>query len=125
MISLSVEAGDGETSYYGHTANELQTGIVVTEDAIKGTLNNVPGVVNFEGDNADHHLVLKLRADSAEKLETKMTGGNLVMKDYVTVTDGFCMYSVTDKDQQKIHVKATKGELSTEKTYSLSQLVLS
>lgn len=124
MISLSVDAGDGETQYYGHAANELQSGIVVSDNAIVGTLNKVPGIVNFKGDTSDYHLVLTLKADGADKLETKMTGGSLVMKDYVTVTDGFCMYSITNKDQQKIYVKATKNGKSVEKIYSLTGLTL-
>lgn len=124
MISLSVEAGDGETSYYEHTANEYQSGIEITDTEIKGTLNKLDGVVLFKGDTANHHLVLKLAATGADKLETKMTGGSTVMKNYVTVSDGFCVYSITNKDQQKIYVKATKNGESVEKIYSLTGLTL-
>lgn len=46
------------------------------------------------------------------------------MRDYVTVDDGFCVYSITDKDQQKIYVKATKNSGFTEKIYSLTGLTL-
>lgn len=36
MISLPVDAGDGEARYYGHAANELQSGVVVSDNAIVG-----------------------------------------------------------------------------------------
>ena len=124
MISLIVEAGDDGTQYYEHTASELQSGISITGIEIKGTVNKVSGIVNFVGDNTDYHLVLKLTADGGVTIETKMTGGATVMKGYVTVDDGYCVYSVTDKDHQKIYVKASKDGKSIENVYDLSGLVL-
>lgn len=40
------------------------------------------------------------------------------------VTDGFCVYRITDKDSQMIRVSAKKGGKVLTKEYSLSQLVL-
>lgn len=124
MIGLSVEPGDRETQYYNKPASELQSGVEVHDTWITGTLKKTVGYSLFDGDNADHHLVLKLESSDAEKIETKMVGGATVMKDYVTVDDGFCVYSVTEKNKQKVFVKVTKGDKSTEYIYSLSGLTL-
>ena len=78
----------------------------------------------FVGDTANHHLVLKLESDG-DKIETKMTGGDTKMHDYVVVDDGWCVYSITNKGEQKIHVKVTKSNNSIEKVYDLSNLTLS
>lgn len=40
------------------------------------------------------------------------------------VTDGFCVYHITDKDSQMIRVSAKKGGKVLTKEYSLSQLIL-
>ena len=125
MISLSVTPGDGETSYYDKTGNELQSDVTIDGKFIRGTLNYLDNYTTFLGDTAKHHLVLKLSSEDADKIETKMTGGQpSVMKDYVQVSDGFCVYSVTDEDGQKIHVKVTKGGKSAETIYDLTGLTL-
>lgn len=124
MSSLSVEPDNGETEYYNKRASELQSDIVIWNRAISGTLHYVDGYSLFDGDTAKHHLVLKLTADGGVTIETKMTGGATVMKGYVTVSDGYCVYSVTDKDHQKIYIKASKDGKSIENIYDLSDLVL-
>ena len=124
MISLVVKAGDSGTDFYGKKGSELQSGITISGTKISGTLLKTTDYHTFGGDTANHHLVLSLASDNAEKIETKMTGGSLVMQDYVTVTDGYCVYSVTEKDTQKIYVKGTKGVDSDEKIYDLSGLTL-
>lgn len=124
MISLSVTPGDGETSYYEKTGNDLQSDVWVDGTTIRGVLNYVDDYSPVLGDTAKHHLVLKLSATGAEKIETKMTGGPLIMKDYVTVDDGWCVYSVTNKDIQKIYVKVTKNGETLEKVYDLIGLTL-
>ncbi len=124
MISLSVEPGDGETLYYDKTGNELQSDIRIDGTSISGTLNSVDDYKTFSKDTSKHHLVLKLAAPDGGTIETKMTGGSTVMKNYVTVDDGYCVYSVTNKDAQKIYVKVTKSDKSVEKIYDLSGLTL-
>lgn len=124
MISLSVTPGDRETSYYTKTGSEIQSGVHIHDTSIFGTLNKLEDYKTFDQDTAQHHLVLKFSAKNADKLETKMTGGSLVMKDYVTVDDGFCVYSVTEPETQKVYVKATKNGNSVEEIYDLSGLVL-
>lgn len=124
MIGLSVKPGDGGTSYYGKRGDELQSNVGISDTKITGSLKYVDGYSTFDQDTSKHHLVLALTASDADKIETKMTGGSTVMKSYVTVDDGYCVYSVTDKDKQKIYVRATKGKGSVEKVYDLSGLTL-
>lgn len=124
MISLSVTPGDGETPYYEKTGDDLQSDVWIDGTTIRGVLKYVDGYSPVPDDTAKHHLVLKLSADGAEKIETKMTGGPLIMTDYVTVDDGWCVYSVSNKDIQKIYVKATKDGETLEKVYDLIGLTL-
>lgn len=124
MISLAVEPDNGETEYYSKRASELQSNVTIRNRSISGTLHHVDGYSLFDGDNAKHHLVLKLTADGGATIETKMTGGATVMKNYVTVSDGYCVYSVTDKDSQKVYVKASKNGKSIENVYDLTGLDL-
>lgn len=125
-MSLSVAAGDGETQYYTKPAKDLQSDIRIVGREILGNLKDTDDTYKvFDQDTAQHHLVLKLTSDNESTIETKMEGGSTVMKDYVTVDDGFCVYAITSKDDQKIHVKVTKGDTdSAEIIYDLSKLVL-
>ena len=124
MISLSVDAGDGETQYLGKSANELQSGIVISGDSISGTLNYIDNYTKFSSKASErkgNYLVLKLSSENGTVI-TKITGNGASGKD-VTVNDGFCVYRVTSTEQ-KIEVKATKDDKVVSKTYSLNGLDL-
>ena len=65
-------------------------------------------------------LALSLTANDGVTITTQLIGGT--GKKPVTVTDGFCVYRITNKDSQKVKVTFTKGETVETKTYGLSGL---
>lgn len=123
MIRLSVEAVNGETRCYGKTASELQDNIVISEDVISGTLNEIAGYTAFEGSEQDgHFLALAFTFDEGTTLKTKIIGGK---HGEVDVTqDKYCVYRITDKDTQQIQLSAEKDGKSETKAYRLTGLSL-
>lgn len=65
-------------------------------------------------------LVLKLSATRGATITTKVINGNSLD---ATVTDGYCVYRITDPKNQKIQVTATKRDKVVQKEYSLAELV--
>lgn len=92
---------------------------------IYGNLKNVAGYEQFNPSapeqQSGHFLVLDLASEGGATIQTKIIGGD--SEDWVTVDDGFCVYRIKNT-QQKIVVKTTKTEQSTERTYDLSNLIL-
>ena len=92
---------------------------------IYGNLKNITDYVQFDPSAPDkqsgHFLVLDLASEGGATIQTKVIGGD--SEDWVTVDDGFCVYRIKNT-QQKIAVKTTKTEQSTERTYDLSNLIL-
>lgn len=123
MISPVVKAVDGGTSVYDKTASELQSDIMVGDDAITGTLKTVEGYAAFgAGEQDGHFLALSLDADGDEvEITTELVGG---VHGEVAVNDGFCVYRITNKNTQSVRVTFTKDDESVTKTYSLSGLIL-
>ena len=125
MISLVVKAVDGGTECYGKNASELQQNITITESEISGTLNKIDDYSEAFPDaseKAGHFLAIAFTFDEGTTVKTKLEGGK---KGDVDVTkDKYCVYRIENKDTQKIKITATKGEKSTEKTYSLAKLNL-
>lgn len=111
---------DGGTAVYDKTANDLQSSIVIGEDAITGTLNRVTDYSAFGADEQDgNFLALSLSANEDVEIKTELVNG---VHGEVTVDDGFCVYRITDKTQQSIKVIFTKGQDIVTKTYSLTGL---
>ena len=123
MISLAVKAVDGGTACYGKNASELQQDITITGTDISGTLNKIDDYPEaFPDAGKGHYLALSFTFDEGTTVKTELLGGK---KGEVDATaDKYCVYRVESKDTQSIKVTATKGEQSTEKTYSLTKLNL-
>ena len=124
MTGLTIKAVDGETDCYGKNASDLQSGIVISESAITGTLEHVTGYEQFnpsdDSEQSGNFLALSLTSSEGAEIKTQLVGGT---KGEVVVDDGFCVYRITDHESQKVKVTATKGDVVFTKTYDLSGLV--
>lgn len=112
----------------GVDVSDLMSGVTIVGTSIKGELKNytangwAPGTWP-EDEQTGHYLVLDLAStDEGETIQTMVEGGK---NSWVTVTDGYCIYHLTDTSSQKIKVKGTiKGETSKDVTYGLKDLTL-
>ena len=119
--------GAGENAY-GKTVSELQSNIVVGENAITGTLNYVTGYTGFNGsevgEQEGNYLALQFASDPwPTTLTVELVGGT---KGPVSLSedDDFCIFRIANTTQS-IKVSASGGDNSYEKTYSLTGLTLS
>ena len=123
---LNVSAPDGSKTFTGgKRADEMQSNITINDDSITGTLKylDYPEFSTNETSQTGHYLVLELSSEEGASIQTELQGGNTIMKGLVDVTDGWCIYHVTSNDQ-KVRVVATRGKKTTEKIYSLNELIL-
>lgn len=112
----------GESEVYTHRASDFQSNILVKNEAISGTLKSVEGITEFpEGEQDGHFLALALTAKEGTTIKTKVING---VHDEVTVEDGFCLYRITDKDNQKIQVNYEGEGVKLTSVYDLSGLVM-
>ena len=123
MTGLTIKAVDDETKCYGKNASDLQSGIVISESAITGTLKHVTGYEQFnpsdDSEQSGNFLALSLTSEDEAEIKTQLVGGT---KGEVVVDDGFCVYRITDHESQKVKVSVTKGEDTVTRTYDLSGL---
>ena len=90
-------------------------------------MNSVSGYTGFSDqpdEQSGHYLALKYdTTPAADKVVVELIGGT---KGPVTLdSDRIHVLLIKNKDTQSIKVTATKGELSTTETYTLTKLVLS
>lgn len=124
VIASRVSASADTATHYGKATSELQSDIVITSNAISGSLKKVESFPEWgsDGEEGGNFLSLTMDKYDAEKVETKIDGG--VNPEYKEVTDGFCIYKLTDTASQKILVKTTKDGKSVVTTYNLVGLKL-
>lgn len=106
---------------FSYTADKFQTGIAIDENYhVTGTLKYVKGIKEFGGDEANgNFLVLTFKAKEGVTIKTVMTGGK---HPEITVTDGFCLYHMTDTKTQTIQVTYEQDADKLTETYDLSGL---
>lgn len=111
----------------GKKASELQSNVVVSDDAITGTLFHVNDYVGFSSNVSEqkgNYLALQVITEPQEGVTTtvELVGGT---KGPVTLDEDMnIVIRVTDPKTQKVKVISTKGEKSTTKVYNLTGLVL-
>ena len=113
---------DSETDLYGITAKELQTDVTVGDGSISGALEHIEGYSGFSDvrdEQEGYYLALSIEGSEGADITTELVGGS---KGEVKVTDGFCVYRITDKDTQRIRITAKKGDAAVEKEYDLTSL---
>lgn len=119
---------EGSKTFSGKRADEIQTGVVVSDTEVTGTLNYFEDFQQaFPANESLQHgnyLVLEFTSEPQEtKIEVELQGGETVMKSPAVVDDGWCIFHVTSTEQ-KLHVIGTYKTKKFDKIYSLSQLVL-
>ena len=110
---------------YGLTANDLQSDLQIDDTSISGVLSYIPSYSGYSSvveEQSGYYLALSFCANSGATITTELVNGTGEPK---PVTDGFCVYRITDKDNQIIRISAKKkGCLSVTNEYSLNRLIL-
>lgn len=101
----------------------MQSDIVITDNAITGTLLFVSDYTGFSGDPAEqsgNFIALHFECDEAEEIVVEVVNGTHgpVKLD----EDGICIFRIADKDTQSIKATATKGAIKDVKTFDLTGL---
>lgn len=124
MISLSVDADIAAgTDLFGKTVSDLQTGIVVGNDAITGTLKYVSDYSSAYGPGEDsgNYLVIHCESETDDATITvEVVGGTSGPQ--TLDEDGIIICRIADKDAQSIRVIATAGGKTNVHNYRLSGL---
>lgn len=118
----SVTATDDSTERYGKQASDLQENIVISGNKITGNLKYVSDYTDFSKtteQQSGNFLALDLAATNQGTITTQLVGGYGEPK---PVTDGFCVYRITDPKSQKVSVTVSKDEYSDTVVYDLSGL---
>ena len=92
-------------------------------EKVSGTLKYVTGYTQFSGTDAEqsgHYLALKVESSNGATLYVKGSDSQYSALE----SDGIIVIRVTDKDSQKIEIKASKSGQDTEFVYDLSGLTL-
>lgn len=124
MISLSVDAdiAAGE-DLFGKTVSDLQTGIVVGNDAITGTLKYVSDYSSAfgPGEDSGNYLCLHCASETEDAVITvevvNGTNGPVTLD-----PDGLIVLRIANKNTQSIRVIATADGKANTHIYRLSGL---
>ena len=103
---------------FGKVISDLQSDIVISDDAISGTLKYIDDYSSaFSGDLASgNYIALHFDAPEQATVKVKLT-------DEVTLDeDRIIILRIADKDTQTIKATLTLGEQVVTKTYSLASL---
>lgn len=120
-MTLSADADiDAETDLYGKSVTDLQSDIVIGDDAITGTLAYVTDYTDFSEDtDLQKGNFLALHFGAPEGYEITVSLGD----DPIEVdSDGIVVMRIADKDTDIITATATKGEDTQTLTFDLSGL---
>lgn len=125
-MGLSVDSDiPAATELFDKTAGDLQTGIVVGENAITGTLKAVTGYQAYTGDEQNGHFLAihcAVPNSTGVTLTVEVVGG--VHGPATLDPDGLAVLRIANTTQ-KVKVTASKaGYAPYSKTYSLTGLTL-
>ena len=125
LKGLTVAPESGATQLWGHTVSDLQSGIVVGDGSIRGTLKHVSSGALANDWGPGNFIALKFGApvDSDVSLKVGLDpsqGSGLVALD----DDMNGVFKVTDKNAQVFKVVGSDGTRTTERTFDLSGLTL-
>ena len=122
---LSISA-TSDTPILGKNVSEFQSNINIEDSKITGTLNYIEGFTEFNGsdptEQQGNYLFLNFKDTVADKIEAKLVGGKSG-KFIDCTSDKWMLYWITEACTAVI-VKLTKGTKTIEKTYDISELVL-
>lgn len=121
---MSVSPNIGNTDLFGKTASDLQTGIVVGDTGIEGTLKFVDDYssAGYTGDEeSGNFIVLHIDTNVAATITVEVVNG--VHGPVTLDEDGIVICRIADKSTQTIQVVASADGFETlTKTFSLTGL---
>lgn len=124
MSGLTVDVDiDPTENLFGYTVDELQSDVVIGDDAITGTLKYIDdySIAFGPGEDSGNYLAIHASVPDVEGVTITVTVTNPSVLD----ADGICVLRIADKSSQTITVVASKeGYNNVTKTYSLSGLTV-
>lgn len=125
-VTVITAAESGDTTLFGKKVSDLQSNIVIGENAISGSLKHVTGYTEFSSKSSEqegHYLALKFDVTPADAVTTvELVGGT---KGPVTLdADKNIVLLIKSNTTQSIKVVSTKDGSSVTKTYTLTGLTL-
>lgn len=125
-VTVVTAAESGDTTLFGKKVSDLQSNIVIGENAISGSLKHVTGYTEFSSKSSEqegHYLALKFDVTPADAVTTvELVGGT---KGPVTLdADKNIVLLIKSNTTQSIKVVSTKDGASVTKTYTLTGLTL-
>ena len=125
-VTVITAAKSGDTTLFGKKVSDLQSNIVIGENAISGSLKHVTGYTEFSSKSSEqegHYLALKFDVTPADAVTTvELVGGT---KGPVTLdADKNIVLLIKSNTTQSIKVVSTKDGASVTKTYTLTGLTL-
>lgn len=125
-VTVVTAAESGDTTLFGKKVSDLQSNIVIGENAISGSLKHVTGYTEFSSKTSEqegHYLALKFDVTPADAVTTvELVGGT---KGPVTLdADKNIVLLIKSNTTQSIKVVSTKDGASVTKTYTLTGLTL-
>lgn len=125
-VTVITAAESGDTTLFGKKVSDLQSNIVIGENAISGSLKHVTGYTEFSSKSSEqegHYLALKFDVTPADAVTTvELVGGT---KGPVTLdADKNIVLPIKSNTTQSIKVVSTKDGASVTKTYTLTGLTL-
>lgn len=122
MSGLTVDVDiDPNENLFGYTVDELQSNIVVVNDAITGTLKFISDYSTAfgPGEDSGNYLAIHASVPGVDDVTLTVTVTNPSVLD----ADGICVCRIADKSTQTITVVASKeGYESVTKEFNLSGL---
>ena len=109
---------------FGKKVSELQSNVVVKGTDISGTLHNVTGYTDFSSivtEQSGHYLALKVPSKGEDETTVEVVGGT---KGPVKLDADRNIVLLITSTTQSVKVVNKKGEETSEKTYSLTNVTL-
>lgn len=129
MTSPTVSAESAGTEIFGKSVSDLQSDVVISSNAITGTLHYVNDYTGFSSkasEQSGNYLAVKISNIPASATSVKVgldpsAGSGLV--EIINDPDKNGVFLITNKDTQSFKVVVSDGINTTTDTYSLSGLV--
>lgn len=124
-VTVVTAAESADATLLGKKVSDLQSNIVVGENAITGSLKHVTGYTGFSSKTSEqegHYLALKFDVTPADAVTTvELVGGT---KGPVTLDADQNIVLLVKSNTQSVKVISTKGGFSITKVYDLTGLTL-
>ena len=124
---LEVEPEDATNIMLGKAVSALQTGVIVNDKFIKGTLHYVTDYTGFSDQEAlqsGNYLALKFEVSDGATTTVQLIGNPDNPNPVTLDNDNNIVLRITDKNKQKIKVVTTLGSDVVTKMFSLTGLEL-